>query len=160
MSHPTGFTSTPPTPLADIVGAEQVMEIGIRPLWSSMPRGGKTLRFRRDRVATTPFARQVSGFAAAGQVSQPTEALRRFTLVRDHDASMASSRHALAEAPQRMTKPHWDRPVNSGPRPCLFDVGFPLSGLQDRAHTSDLKRHARHASAQRVEEASEPRLGE
>src|SRR5450432_2264447 len=22
----------------------------------------------------------------------------------------------------------WDRPVNSGPRPCLFDVGFPLSG--------------------------------
>jgi 4-hydroxy-4-methyl-2-oxoglutarate aldolase len=38
MSHPTGFTSTSPTTLADIVGAEQVMDIGIRPLWSSMPR--------------------------------------------------------------------------------------------------------------------------
>ena len=51
---------------------------------------------------------------------------------------MASSRHALTEAPQRITKPHWSRPVNSGPRPCLFDVGFPLSGLQDRTSTSDL----------------------
>jgi regulator of RNase E activity RraA len=38
MSHPTGFTSTSRTTLADIVGAEQVMDIGIRPLWSSMPR--------------------------------------------------------------------------------------------------------------------------
>jgi hypothetical protein len=91
-----------------------------------------------------PPAQQESGFAAAGQLTHPKDALQRFTLVRDHDASMASSRHALAEIPQRITKPHWDRPVNSGPRPCLFDVGFPLSGLQDRTHTSDLKRHARH----------------
>ena len=60
---------------------------------------------------------------------------------------MASSRPALTEAPQRKTKPHWDRPVNSGPRPCLFDVGFPLSGLQDRTHTSDLNVRARHTSA-------------
>jgi hypothetical protein len=36
--------------------------------------------------------------------------------------------------------------VNSGPRPCLFDVGFPLSGLQDRIHTSDLNVRARHTS--------------
>jgi hypothetical protein len=40
---------------------------------------------------------------------------------------MASSRPALTEAPQRK-QPHWSRPVNSGPRPCLFDVGFPLQG--------------------------------
>ena len=40
---------------------------------------------------------------------------------------MASFRPALTETPQR-NQPHWDRPVNSGPRPCLFDVGFPLSG--------------------------------
>ena len=41
---------------------------------------------------------------------------------------MASSRHALTEAPQRSTKPHWGRPVKSGPRPCLFSVGFPCQG--------------------------------
>ena len=28
--------------------------------------------------------------------------------------------------------------MNSGPRPCLIDVGFPLSGPQDRTSTSDL----------------------
>ena len=50
---------------------------------------------------------------------------------------MASSRPALTETPQR-NQPHWSRPVNSGPRPCLFSVGFPLSGLQDRTSTSDL----------------------
>jgi hypothetical protein len=57
---------------------------------------------------------------------------------------MASSRPALTETPQRITKPHWGRPVNSEPRPCLFDVGFPLSGLQDRTHTSDLNVRAQH----------------
>ena len=31
-----------------------------------------------------------------------------------------------------------------GPRPCLFDVGFPLSGLQDRTHTSDLNIRTQH----------------
>jgi hypothetical protein len=36
--------------------------------------------------------------------------------------------------------------VNSGPRPCLIDVGFPLSGSQDRTSTSDLKRHAQHTA--------------
>ncbi|GAA3822395.1 RraA family protein [Streptomyces chiangmaiensis] len=30
--------SIPPTTLADLLGREQVMDIGIRPLWSSMPR--------------------------------------------------------------------------------------------------------------------------
>ncbi len=74
----------------------------------------------------------------------PRNALRRFTFVRHHDASMASFRPALTEAPQRITKPHWGRPVNSGPRPCLFDVGFPLSGLQVRTHTSDLNVRAQH----------------
>ena len=60
---------------------------------------------------------------------------------------MASFRPALTETPQRQNWPHWDRPVNSGPRPCLFDVGFPLSGLQDRTHTSDLNVRARHTPA-------------
>jgi hypothetical protein len=90
-----------------------------------------------------PPARQVQGFAAMGQLTQPGSALRRFTLVRDHNAPMASFRPALTEAPQRK-QPHWSRPVNSGPRPCLIDVGFPLSGLQDRTHTSDLNVRARH----------------
>ena len=56
---------------------------------------------------------------------------------------MASFRPALAEVPQR-NQPHWDRPVNSGPRPCLFSVGFPLSGLQVRTYTSDLNVRAQH----------------
>jgi hypothetical protein len=69
---------------------------------------GETLRFRRDRVATTPSARQVQGIAAAGQLAQPRNALRRFTLVRDHSASIASFRPALTEA--RPAKPTASRP--------------------------------------------------
>ena len=83
-----------------------------------------------------PRHRQESGIAAARPARPPRNALRRFTFVRHHDAPMASSRPALTEAPQR-NQPHWDRPVNSGPRPCLFGVGFPLSGPQDR--TSHLR---------------------
>jgi hypothetical protein len=49
------------------------------------------------------------------------------------------------EAHQRKQPPA-SRPVNSEPRPCLIDVGFPLSGPQDRTHTSDLKRHAQHTA--------------
>jgi hypothetical protein len=96
-------------------------------------------------VITSPIRprdRQESGIAAASQLTHPRNALRRFTLVRNHNAPMASFRHALTEAPQRSTKPHWNRPVNSEPRPCLFGVGFPLSGPQVRTHTSDLIRHA------------------
>ena len=90
--------------------------------------------------------RQESGIAAGGRLAHPKNALRRFTFVRHHDTPMASFRPALTEAPQRHAA-HWDRPVNSGPRPCLFNVGFPLSGLQDRIHTSDLNVRARHTSA-------------
>ena len=36
--------------------------------------------------------------------------------------------------------------MNSEPRPCLIDVGFPLSGSQDSTSTSDLKRHAQHTA--------------
>jgi hypothetical protein len=75
----------------------------------------------------------------------PKDALRRFTLVRHHRAPTASFRPALTEARQR-NQPPADRPVHSGPRPCLIDVGFPLSGPQDRTSTSDLKRHARHTA--------------
>ena len=91
-----------------------------------------------------PRDRQESGVAAGGQLTHPRNALRRFTLVRDPDAPMASFRHALTEAPQRQNWPHRDRPVNSEPHPCLFSVGFPLSGPQVRTSTSDLIRHARH----------------
>jgi 4-hydroxy-4-methyl-2-oxoglutarate aldolase len=38
MTHATGFSDIPPTTLADLLGHEQVMDIGIRPLWPSIPR--------------------------------------------------------------------------------------------------------------------------
>ena len=38
MIHITGFSDISPTTLADILGREQVMDIGIRPLWPSCPR--------------------------------------------------------------------------------------------------------------------------
>jgi 4-hydroxy-4-methyl-2-oxoglutarate aldolase len=34
----SGFADVPPTTLADILGGDQVMDIGIRPLWAGMPR--------------------------------------------------------------------------------------------------------------------------
>ncbi|MEV2243581.1 RraA family protein [Streptomyces sp. NPDC049970] len=38
MNHATGFEEIPPTTLADLLGREQVMDIGIRPLWPSTQR--------------------------------------------------------------------------------------------------------------------------
>jgi regulator of RNase E activity RraA len=38
MSDVTGFMSISPTTLADVLGREQVMDIGIRPLWPAIPR--------------------------------------------------------------------------------------------------------------------------
>jgi 4-hydroxy-4-methyl-2-oxoglutarate aldolase len=38
MDAVTGFADIPPTNLADILGRGQVMDIGIRPLWSPIPR--------------------------------------------------------------------------------------------------------------------------
>ncbi|MEV8419727.1 RraA family protein [Streptomyces niveus] len=38
MNDISGFKDIPPTTLADVLGHEQVMDIGIRPLWPSMPR--------------------------------------------------------------------------------------------------------------------------
>jgi 4-hydroxy-4-methyl-2-oxoglutarate aldolase len=38
MSDVTGFRDISPTTLADLLGRKQVMDIGIRPLWPSMPR--------------------------------------------------------------------------------------------------------------------------
>ncbi|HUC26699.1 MAG TPA: hypothetical protein VMA73_28705 [Streptosporangiaceae bacterium] len=38
MSQVTDFREIPSPTLADIVGREQVMDIGIRPLWSPVPR--------------------------------------------------------------------------------------------------------------------------
>jgi 4-hydroxy-4-methyl-2-oxoglutarate aldolase len=34
----SGFESIPPTTLADVLGRQQVMDIGIRPLWTPVPR--------------------------------------------------------------------------------------------------------------------------
>jgi hypothetical protein len=111
-------------------------------------------------VITSPIRprtqRQESGIAAGGRLAHPRNALRRFTFVRHHDTPMASFRPALTEIPQR-NQPHWDRPVNSGPRPCLFDVGFPLSGSRDRTSTSDLNVRARHTAATPRATRSAPR---
>ena len=109
---------------------------------------GETLRFRRDRVATTPSASTGTGHCRCGTARPPRNALRHFTFVRHHHAPMASSRPALTATPQR-NQPHWDRPVSSGPRPCLISVGFPLSGSRDGTSTSDLNIrtwHTRSAS--------------
>ncbi|MFF3389729.1 RraA family protein [Streptomyces sp. NPDC002669] len=38
MNEADGFKGISPTTLADLLGREQVMDIGIRPLWSPMPR--------------------------------------------------------------------------------------------------------------------------
>jgi len=38
MNDTTGFAGIPPTTLADVLGREQVMDIGIRPLWTPTPR--------------------------------------------------------------------------------------------------------------------------
>ncbi len=38
MNDATGFREISPTTLADVLGRDQVMDIGIRPLWPSMPR--------------------------------------------------------------------------------------------------------------------------
>jgi regulator of RNase E activity RraA len=38
MNDVTGFTGLSPTTLADVLGRGQVMDIGIRPLWSPTPR--------------------------------------------------------------------------------------------------------------------------
>ncbi|MHA6758353.1 RraA family protein [Streptacidiphilus sp. PAMC 29251] len=38
MINDTGFQAIPTTTLADLLGRGQVMDIGIRPLWTSMPR--------------------------------------------------------------------------------------------------------------------------
>ena len=38
MSDTDGFKDIPSTALADVLGREQVMDIGMRPLWPSMPR--------------------------------------------------------------------------------------------------------------------------
>ena len=101
------------------------------------------LRFRRDRAANTPPVSTGIGHRRCEPARPPRNALRRFTFVRHHDAPMASFRPALTETRQR-NRPSTGRPVNSGPRPCLFDVGFPLSGLQDRTYTSDLNIRAQH----------------
>ncbi|QMU68750.1 RraA family protein [Streptacidiphilus sp. P02-A3a] len=38
MNNASGFQDIPPTTLADVLGREQVMDIGIRPLWPSAER--------------------------------------------------------------------------------------------------------------------------
>ena len=74
----------------------------------------------------------LGGFRCSGRLTPQFDILRLITrgLVRSR---RRPSRSATISS----------RPVNSGPRPCLIDVGFPLSGLQVRIHTSDLNVRAR-----------------
>jgi hypothetical protein len=74
-----------------------------------------------ELLHTQHFLPPVQGIAAAGRLAHPRNALRRFTLVRHHSASTASSRPALTEARRPKQAPP-DRPVDYGPRPCLIDV--------------------------------------
>ena len=46
-----------------------------------------------------------------------------------------------------MTEPHWDRPANSGPRPCHLMLDSPYQGSRTGLHTSDLNVRARHTPA-------------
>ncbi|WP_269858463.1 RraA family protein [Streptomyces sp. RPT161] len=46
MSDVTGFDNVPPTTLADILGREQVMDCGIRPLWPSPRVAGPAFTVR------------------------------------------------------------------------------------------------------------------
>ncbi|MCM2417433.1 RraA family protein [Streptomyces sp. RKAG293] len=46
MNGVTGFTSVSPTTLADVLGREQVMDIGIRPLWPSPRVAGPAFTVR------------------------------------------------------------------------------------------------------------------
>src|SRR6266700_7610823 len=85
-----------------------------------------------------PPAPTGTGHRCHGPARPPKTALRRFTLVRDHNAPTASSRHALTDTRQQHPQPPASHPVDSGPRPCLIGVGFPLSGLQYRTFTSGL----------------------
>jgi 4-hydroxy-4-methyl-2-oxoglutarate aldolase len=39
MIEATGFLDIPTTTLANLLGREQVMDIGIRPLWGPIPAG-------------------------------------------------------------------------------------------------------------------------
>ena len=106
---------------------------------------GKTLRFRRDHVANTPPGPTGTGHRCWRPAHPPKGRLTAL-----HSRSQPRHTYGFLQ-----TRPHgspaaqtaaWDRPVNSGPRPCLIDVGFPLSGPQDRTSTSDLKRHAQHTA--------------
>ncbi len=105
---------------------------------------GETLRLCRDRVATTPSVSTGIGHRRCVAARPPRNALQRFTFVRHHDTPMASSRPALTETPQRTTSRTGAARSIPGPRPCLFSVGFPLSGLQDRTSTSDLNIRTQH----------------
>ena len=72
--------------------------------------------------------RQESGIAARGQLAHPRNALRRFTFVRDHNASRASFRPALTETPAAHNQAALGTARSIPGRALAFDVGFPLSG--------------------------------
>lgn len=46
LDHVTGFAGIPPTTLADVLGRSQVMDAGIRPLWSSARVAGPAFTVR------------------------------------------------------------------------------------------------------------------
>ena len=105
------------------------------------------MRFRGDHVATTPLntdrnraslpqarlARQGDAFTALHSRSPPPR-IYGFFQTRPHGKAIAPNRN----------QPPTSRPVNPGPRPCLIDVGFPLSRPRYKTSTSRSQRHARH----------------
>jgi hypothetical protein len=105
---------------------------------------GKTLRFRGNHVTNTPPT--PTAWHRCHQPAHPAKG--RLTAL--HSRSRPPRTYGLFQTrphrspPRRQPPAPANRPVDSGPRPCLISVGFPLSGPQDRTSTSDLKRHARH----------------
>jgi len=99
--------------------------------------GGKALRFRHDRVANTPARPTGTGHRCREPAHPPTDAFTALHFRSRPQRIYGFLQTRFAET-NRPSHPPTYRPVNSGPRPCLIDVGFPLLGLQVRTSTSDL----------------------
>ena len=68
-----GFASIPPTALADLLGREQVMDIGIRPLWNSPRVAGPAFTVRcppgDNLMPTRPAIRSTPGSGSTAPAS-------------------------------------------------------------------------------------------
>jgi hypothetical protein len=124
--------------------------IGLRPcvLRPTEPRTQQTswvdtLRLRRDRVATTPPGPTGIGHRRCGPARPPRGTPYGASL------SFATAAHLwpLSAPPSRKPPTHTAVRVPPGrfrAASLPLNVGFPLSGLQDRTYTSDLNVRAQH----------------